>query len=193
MSLMKKKQNNTPNYKTEKTQLNKNERKRKAMIGNKRAKGHIVSEEARKQISKNAKKTLQKKIKEEGYYWGMTGKKHTAESIKKNRESKIARIEKAKFNGQPLEPRMGKNEKQILDNLEKDFNRKIERQFRNSGYFIDGYIPELKLAIEVDEDYHNFQKEKDERRQKEIEESLGCVFLRIEDTTSAMDDCILPG
>jgi len=153
----------------------------KSLTGNKNPEGHIVSEKTRKLISKNASKSLQKKMKEEGFHWGMTGKNHTAESNRKNRESCIKYIEKFRLSGQPLKPRIGKNEKEILDNLEKAWGYKIERQFLIAGYFIDGYIPEIRLAIEVDEDYHKGNKGKDLTRQKEIENLLNCEFIRIDD------------
>lgn len=47
-------------------------------------------------------------------------------------------------------------------------------------YRIDWYIPDLKIAIEFDEDHHDnpTNYELDSIRQKEIEKELGCVFLR---------------
>jgi len=100
------------------------------------------------------------------------------------REFAIKRIERQKLNGMPLTPAIGKHEKQILDNLEKCFNYKIIRQHRVNGYFLDGYIPSLNLAIEVDENHHFCNKklkEKDIIRQKEIKSELNCNFLRIKD------------
>lgn len=153
----------------------------KALIGNKNKKGYITSEKTKKLISKNASKTLQKKMKETGFTWGMTGKNHSAESNRKNRESCIKYIEKFRLNGQPLKPRIGRNEKEILDNLEKTWGYEIIRQFPIAGYFIDGYIPEIRLAIEIDEGHHKGNEKKDKTRQKEIEELLNCKFVRIND------------
>lgn len=48
-------------------------------------------------------------------------------------------------------------------------------------YKLDWYIPELKLAIEFDEQHHKSSKAKDEKRQKDIEKALGCKFLRYKD------------
>lgn len=56
---------------------------------------------------------------------------------------------------------------------------KIESQFNVLGYRVDFYLPEHNLAIEFDEVYHENQKEQDLSRQKEIEEELGCEFIRI--------------
>lgn len=76
-------------------------------------------------------------------------------------------------------PRIGHNEKKILDKLEYTFNHKIIRQYKVEGYFVDGYIPEWNIVIEVDERPKN--KEKDIERQKIIEEKLKCKFIRIKD------------
>jgi len=80
-------------------------------------------------------------------------------------------------------PRIGRNEKQILDKLEKELGIKILRQFEVGGYFIDGYMPDLNLAIEIDELKHKLSKikEMDILRQKEIENLLNCKFIRIKD------------
>ena len=66
----------------------------------------------------------------------------------------------------------------IVKNLFKDYE--VIEQFPVFGgrYFIDWYIPELNIAIEYDEYHHVFIREDDCRRQKEIEEELGCKFLR---------------
>jgi very-short-patch-repair endonuclease len=79
--------------------------------------------------------------------------------------------------------KFGKHEKYILDELEKLYEYKIIRQYPIKGYFLDGYIPELNLAIEVDEPRHNKDnvKQHDIIRQYDIETELNCKFLRIED------------
>lgn len=78
-----------------------------------------------------------------------------------------------------LLPNIGIKEKETLDKLEKKFGYKILRQFKILGYYLDGYITQLNLAIEVDEPYHLKQQEQDKERQKEIEEKLNCEFLRV--------------
>ena len=109
---------------------------------------------------------------------------------KRMRLQNLKRIESQQKDGLPLIPAIGNNETEILDQLEYDFKRPIERQKRMIGYFLDGYIPELNLAIEIDEDWHNNRKERDAIRQKEIEEELGCNFLRIKDfkSTAMLED-----
>lgn len=56
---------------------------------------------------------------------------------------------------------------------------KFRRQFSIGTYVLDFYCPSLKLAIEVDGEYHNTknQKEIDLERQKVIEE-YNIIFLR---------------
>lgn len=155
-----------------------------AQMGNKYSLGREISEETRQKISHSSRVGIRKKIEKEGFHWGMTGKNHTPESRRKNRLAVIRYIERLRFDGQPLKPRIGRNEKEILDNLEKQFGYKILRQFAIAGYFVDGYIPELKLAFEIDESHHykgQNLSDKDVRRQKEIENLLSCEFVRIKD------------
>ena len=107
---------------------------------------------------------------------GNIGKKHSEESKRKIRISTINYI---KTISDVLFPRIGGNEKQILDELERITGYKIIRQFEVCGYFLDGYIPELLLAIEVDEKPKNRQKDKE--RENMIINELKCRFLRIKD------------
>ena len=65
---------------------------------------------------------------------------------------------------------------QIVSNLFKGYT--IEREFAIGSYRIDWYIPELRLAIELDEKHHVRQASDDKRRQQFIEAELGCKFLR---------------
>ena len=76
-------------------------------------------------------------------------------------------------------PRVGHNEKQILDKLEQEIKYKILRQYKVEGYFVDGYIPELNLVIEVDE--RPKISVRDIEREKIIKKKLECKFLRIKD------------
>lgn len=110
---------------------------------------------------------------EKNYLW----KKHLPEETK--RKLRKATFEYAKKTLNIICPRVGRNEKNILDNLEKELNYKIKRQFEVDGYFLDGYIPEIKLAIEVDERPKIL--EKDILRERYIKKKLECEFLRIKD------------
>lgn len=78
-------------------------------------------------------------------------------------------------------PNIGRNETQILDEIELSIGYKIIRQYYTIGYLIDGYCKELNLVIEIDEKHHIYKKEKDKERQQNIINELNCVFIRIED------------
>jgi len=97
----------------------------------------------------------------------------------KIREFQIKRIEDNKLNGELLTPCVSKYETPLLDNLEKCFGYTILRQHKVAGYFLDGYCPMLRLAIEVDEPHHKYSIEQDNEKQRIIEKEIGCTFLRI--------------
>ena len=86
---------------------------------------------------------------------------------------------------------IGKNETQILNEIEKIIHSKIERQYRVIGYSVDGYVPELNLVLEIDERHHyKFNgnlRSKDIKRQIRIENALNCKFLRIKDSINIDD------
>ena len=109
------------------------------------------------------------------------GRVYSEKTKEKFRNSQIKYIEKQRNNGLPIHPTIGKHETPILDNLEKCLGYTIERQYKVAGYFIDGYCPMLKLAIEIDEPRHLKEEhlKRDIERQTIIENTLGCQFLRI--------------
>lgn len=107
---------------------------------------------------------------------GMLGKSHSSKTKLKMRLSTIKYIQE-KCGG--VQPRIGHNEKQILDKLEQELKHKILRQYFVKGYFLDGYIPKLNLVIEVDERPKN--QERDIERQNIIEDELNCKVMRIND------------
>jgi very-short-patch-repair endonuclease len=109
------------------------------------------------------------------------GKKHTPEYKKIMRLYAIKRIEDQVLNGEPLIPCVGKKERFFLNEVENILNLKIHRQFPVHGYFIDGYIPELKLAFEFDGMQNHKNSKKDFQRQQEIEKVLDCCFFRVTD------------
>ena len=45
-------------------------------------------------------------------------------------------------------------------------------------YYLDAYLPALKLAIEIDEPHHDRQVERDAEREDNVKEILGCEFRR---------------
>lgn len=106
---------------------------------------------------------------------------HSSETKKKMRLIAIERISMQKFNGMPMIPCVGREEKGCLDELSEISPYPLRRQYKIDGYFLDGYVEELKLAIEFDEKRHNRSemKIKDKNRQEEIERALGCKFFRV--------------
>jgi len=56
----------------------------------------------------------------------------------------------------------------------------LKTQLHILNYFVDFYIPEVNLVVEYDEHHHNTSTntEKDNLRQKEIEQKLHCSFVR---------------
>ena len=78
----------------------------------------------------------------------------------------------------------------ILEETLKPFNIQGVRQylvknFNGVHYRIDYCIPSLNIAIEYDENGHeHYTYEKQEGRQKEIENKLGCRFIRVTDNDS---------
>jgi len=157
--------------------------------GNKNRLGDTQTEETREKIrvaNKGKKYALGYKFTKEQRNTlsiAKTGVKqtpYTDERKKTQRLGRIAYIEKTKG---PMYPTIGMLEKQIIDEIERVFGCVMLRQYRVCGYFVDGYIPEKKVAIEVDEPRHfkidgNYTV-RDIRRQKEIEKELGCRFIRI--------------
>lgn len=107
--------------------------------------------------------------------------KNACNTLDAKKQRRLNMINHLKRVGIIFSKNIGKNEKQILDELELSFGYKIIRQFEIEGYFVDGYCRELNLAIEVDEEYHNEYREEDNLRQREIRDKLNCSFIRIKD------------
>lgn len=55
----------------------------------------------------------------------------------------------------------------------------VEKQYFCDDFMIDFYLPQIKLAVEYDEDYHKHQLEKDKNREKKVRSKLGCDFIRV--------------
>jgi hypothetical protein len=91
----------------------------------------------------------------------------------------------------------GGYEKIILDNIEKELNIKLIRQFKvNVGrrnFYVDGYDILNNVAYEIDESYHKYGKYKifDCIREKKIKDILKCQFIRIDEQTYLMEKQIL--
>jgi len=58
---------------------------------------------------------------------------------------------------------------------------KIKTQYSccDNKYYIDFYEPTLKLAIEYDEEHHDYQQHEDNQRESKIHNELGCSFIRV--------------
>lgn len=95
----------------------------------------------------------------------------------RNRKIRLKRIEYIRKICGGFNTRIGRYEKLILDYLEQILNYRIIRQYEVGGYFVDGYIPEINLVIEIDEKPKN--KSKDLQREMFIKDKLGCRILRI--------------
>ena len=89
---------------------------------------------------------------------------------------------KIKLGFNQLDPIMTKQQSIGL-RIRKTFpNEEIIEDFyvKKFDYMIDFYLPKRKLAIEVDELGHEDRKQnKENKRQKELEEHLKCTFIRI--------------
>ncbi len=153
----------------------------KSKIGTKHSKETLEKMRKKHKLSVNGLQALRKSAANnlkpfEKSHKTNVGKKSTAKTKRKQREAAIRYI--VKTAGQIL-PRVGKNEKKILDNLEHELGYEIDRKFTVVGYFPDGYIHELNLVIEVDE--RPKSREKDIEREQIIKKTLNCEFLRIKD------------
>ena len=159
------------------------EHKRKISISNK---GKCVSDEHKRKISIankgrpswNRGKKLKPLSEEHKKKLSIANKGHIV-SEKTKEKLRTAQFNFIKTTHNITCPRIGYNEKQILDELEKIYNYKIVRQYKVLGYFLDGYIHELNLAIEIDE--RPKIRFKDIERESNIRQELNCDFLRIKD------------
>lgn len=136
--------------------------------------GRKIPIETRQKESQILRKKIRLGLWKSPNYW--KGKKMSNKHREKIRRGILGHIKRVAGEVCPMR---GKNEKKILDKLEQKIKHKIIRQFECRGYFLDGYIPELKLAIEVDE--RPKTQERDIEREKIIKQELGCKFLRIKD------------
>ncbi|MCK9445521.1 hypothetical protein M0Q50_01340 [bacterium] len=102
------------------------------------------------------------------------------------RLKRIKNIEDNKSNGYQIIPNFNKDACEIFDyiSLEKGIHIQHamnggEYYIKELGYWLDGYDKENNIVYEFDEKYHEYKKEKDLIRQKEIEHYLNCEFIRI--------------
>lgn len=149
--------------------------------------GRLISKRLRgrkqpiKEIEKRRKSITGLKRTDESkerYRLSKLGNKNPSKKPEVRQKQRIIRAKQIIENGGG--PNLGLQEKQILDFIEEDlfFNRiKIIRQYPVSGYFVDGYIKELNLVVEVDEKPK--VRIKDIEREEFIKNKLNCQFMRI--------------
>lgn len=117
----------------------------------------------------------------------LKNRKWDSNTKKKQRSSAIKRIEKLKFNGGQLIPGYNPEACKIIEQYGNENGYNFQHaenggEVEVHGYFVDGYDKEKNVVIEIDEKHHfktGKLREKDIQRQKEIEEYLGCKFIRI--------------
>lgn len=68
---------------------------------------------------------------------------------------------------------------QLLEGVLSPLGLTLERQYIVNGYRLDGYVPEMNLAIEYDEGQHDFHQEDDYQREQDIHREIGCKFVRV--------------
>ena len=118
------------------------------------------------------------------------GKIRGIEHCRNLRLAHIKRIEAMIRDGLPMIPRFNKRACKIIDEYGNTHGYKFvhalnggEYRIKDLGYWVDGYDKEKNVVIEIDESYHygldGNLREKDIQRQREIEEYLGCKFIRI--------------
>ena len=99
---------------------------------------------------------------------------------------RLAAIERMKKQYGQISPNYNKHACLIFEEINKEMNWSGQHAenggeffIKKLGYWVDYYEPTLNIVIEFDEKHHKYKKEKDIKRQKEIEEFLECKFYRI--------------
>lgn len=70
----------------------------------------------------------------------------------------------------------------LLEPILNGFGFSLDQQKSVLNYCLDGYIPELNLVIEFDENGHaGYDQLKEKQREKEIKSELKCDFVRVTD------------
>lgn len=110
-------------------------------------------------------------------------KPKSAETRKNMRMAAIARIER---NSGQVSPNYNPMACKIIDIYGKQHGYSFqhaenggEYHIKELGYWVDGYDKEKNVVIEVYEPWHSKTKDRDEKRQQEITNHLGCEFIVI--------------
>jgi len=125
----------------------------------------------RSEIQEKSKNTCLIKYKKSRYSETDQFKKHL-------RIITINRIEKQNLNGEPMVPCIGHLERECLNELQNHTQHVIIRNPKIIGYFPDGYIRDLNLVIEFDENFHDRQVDEDYERELNLA-SCGNLIFRI--------------
>lgn len=158
-------------------------------------KGKVPTEEHRKHLSQALVGTHQSKetrirhsltLRNNPPIPSFKGRKHSEETKRKLRIATINYMKKMNILSKPV---IGKNETRLLNEIEGYTGLKLMRNHEIVGYFVDGYSPELNIVVEIDEPYHYYAdgtlKPSDVLRQKNIEDAIGCTFIRIRDESTS--------
>lgn len=155
-----------------------------------------------KKLGENVSKTLKKFSKEK---WREIEKKRAITMMKKYgivnaacfdttrqkmRLTAIKNIEEKRNNGHPIYPNFNPLACKMIDEFGKQNGYNFvhalnggEYYISKLGYWVDGYDKEKNTVIEIDESFHFDKngelKEKDVKRQKEIQDFLNCKFIRL--------------
>lgn len=139
------------------------------------------------------KKSLAEWRRENGH--STHGMVHSSETKKKMRHAAINNIESR--SGQ-LMPAYNTDSIPIIEAKANEFGitdlqhaeNGGEYYIKELGYWVDGYSKEKNIVIEYDEKHHfdidGNLKDKDKARQREIENYLGCEFIRIKETERSL-------
>jgi hypothetical protein len=123
-------------------------------------------------------------------HWGTVNPMDNPESVHKIRIKRIEEIKNKSVNGQ-LIPNYNPSSIPIIEAKARELGITDLQHAENGGefyikelgYWVDGYSKEKNIVIEYDEPHHFDEngnlKSRDVIRQKEIEEYLQCVFIRI--------------
>jgi len=84
------------------------------------------------------------------------GTDHWSKTIEAREFARNKYIDRLEYNldGKPIAPMPGNNEFEVINELQKHTDFKIQQGIKLFGLFPDGYIEELNLVIELDESYH---------------------------------------
>jgi len=132
-------------------------------------------------INKSKKSLLEK--------YGVDNPFKLPENIRAARLRRITSVQKSLKDGHQISPIYNPAGCQYFNQLMLESNTFIqhaenggEYYIKELGYWVDGYDKENNIVYEYDEDHHfAYGKicERDLRRQQEIENLLGCKFIRI--------------